>query len=87
MVKVAGLWLREGKKGKFFAGTLGGASILVMKNRFKKEGDNKPDYEVYIAENKPRPQAQAQQPAQAPAKTIPNMAPQSNAPVDDDLPF
>lgn len=52
MISLTGLWIKENEKsGKFFVGTLGGASIFIMKNKFKKT-DKHPDYIMHIAENK-----------------------------------
>jgi hypothetical protein len=50
MVKLTGLWLGKTKAGKsYMSGTLGNAKVMIFKNEFKKEGDNQPDYNVYIA--------------------------------------
>lgn len=53
MIKLTGLWLNESKDGKnkYFSGSLGQGRILIMKNSFKKEGSNEPDYTLYIEES------------------------------------
>lgn len=51
MIKLCGLWLKDGKKGKFFSGKLGSASIFIFKNQYKKE-DKHPDYEIWIDQPK-----------------------------------
>lgn len=49
LVKIAALWLNEGKDGKkFMAGYLGDAKLLVFRNNYKEE-DKHPDYIVYVA--------------------------------------
>lgn len=54
MIKLSGLWLNTSKKGeKYFSGALGGGRIVILKNQFKKEGSNEPDYEMYLKENEP----------------------------------
>lgn len=55
MLKVTGLWLNEDKnKNKYFSGSMGGVRIIIMKNTFKEEGSNEPDYNMYFEENKPK---------------------------------
>ena len=65
--KVCGLWLNDGKKGKYMSGKAQenlripeGAKLFVFKNN-KKESDKHPDYNLmYAAEE----QQQEQQPAE-----------------------
>ena len=50
MIKITGLWKKEGKNGVFYAGSLGyGAQVLVFQNKYKK-GENDPDLQMFIAE-------------------------------------
>lgn len=53
LVKLTGLWLNDGKAGKYMAGNLGGARVLIFKNN-KKQKDSDPDYALYIAPAKPK---------------------------------
>lgn len=52
MVKLGGLWLKEGKNGKFMSGKLGSANIMIFPNKNKKT-DKHPDYEIVVASPKP----------------------------------
>jgi len=86
--KDIGLWVKEGKKGKYFAGKMpDGTPIFIFKNDKKVTGSNQPDYRMKFGEIKPqaRPSAAVAQPKAQPAKAVPNLAPQSNS--DDELPF
>jgi len=52
MVKLTGLWANVSNSGlEYLSGSMGSSRILIYKNTYKKEGDNQPDYQVYIAEN------------------------------------
>ncbi len=54
--RVSGLWLKDGKKGKFMSGQTdaeipAGAKLLIFKND-KKSSDKQPDYHLYcVAED------------------------------------
>jgi len=51
MLKLTGLWLNVSGKGeKYFTGNLGNARVVIMKNTFKVEGSNEPDYTLYLDE-------------------------------------
>lgn len=51
MIKLTGLWANESKNGeKYMAGTIGGAKVLIMRNKFKGEGSREPDYNLYVVE-------------------------------------
>lgn len=78
MIKIGGLWLKEGKKGKFFSGKFGNANVLIFKNTNKKEAKH-PDYEIFIAE--PRPRNEAPQGAKTPAQA------NNQSAWEDDIPF
>lgn len=56
VIKIAGLWKRTGQNGDFLAGKLSdGVSILIFPNK-KKQTANQPDFEVVIAQDKPKDQ-------------------------------
>lgn len=83
MISLSGLWLQKTKDGKqYMAGTLGGARVLIFKND-KKTSPNQPDYNLFLAENKPNPKAQPQEEQQR--RPVKNYAPQKNA-VADSMP-
>ena len=49
MIKITGLWKKEGKNGVFYSGSLGyGAQVLIFANKFKKEPKDL-DLNLYIA--------------------------------------
>jgi hypothetical protein len=61
MIKIAGLWKRQGKAGDFLAGKLSdGVSIMVFPNK-KKTAASQPDFELVIGEDKPRSQLDSPQ--------------------------
>lgn len=52
--KIGGLWVNTSKKGDtYLSGSveLGGTAtkIVVFKNTFKKDGENTPDYRIYLS--------------------------------------
>ena len=49
MVKIGGLWKRQGKNGDFLAGKLGTANLMIFKNT-KKRNAQDPDYSIMVAE-------------------------------------
>ena len=52
MIEVSGLWLNKDKNGnQYMSGSCGKVKYLVMKNTFKTEGSNEPDYRLLVAEN------------------------------------
>lgn len=59
--KIGGLWLNEGKQGKYMAGNVSealpaGAKIMVFKNTYKKPGEKTPDYTINVAtDDQPAP--------------------------------
>jgi hypothetical protein len=78
--KVGALWLKTSKDGKrkYFSGVInagifGDIQISILKNTFKEEDSNQPDYNILlvepIAEQRPVPEDEA------------------HADPDDDLPF
>lgn len=51
MIKLTGLWANESRNGeKYMVGTIGGAKVLIMRNKFKEEGSREPDYNLYVVE-------------------------------------
>lgn len=45
LIKIGALWKGE----KSLSGKLGEARLLVIKNKYKEDGDKRPDYNVFIA--------------------------------------
>lgn len=60
MIKVTGLWKKEGKNGVFYSGALGyGAQVLIFANKFK-NSEKDPDLNLFIAP-KPEPEPKAKE--------------------------
>lgn len=55
LVKVLGLWEREGCNGPYLAGRLGDLKILILPNRDHEEGDRNPTHVVLVTPAGPRP--------------------------------
>lgn len=56
--RVSGLWLKDGRAGKFMSGETdadipAGTRLLVFKNTKKVEGDKQPDYILNVAPEDP----------------------------------
>src|SRR5262245_40234306 len=56
--RVSGLWLKDGRNGKFMSGETdtdipAGTRLLVFKNTKKVEGDKQPDYILNVAPEDP----------------------------------
>jgi len=49
MLKVTGLWRKAGKNGHYLSGNLGNVRVIILPNKYKKEGDNAPDYHLMFA--------------------------------------
>ena len=78
--EAAGLWLKDGKSGKYMSGSVeevipAGATLFVFKNTYKKEGDNQPDYRLMLKPVDDQP---------AVATTA---AAASAPPADEEIPF
>ena len=91
MIQLTGLWLNQSKSGeKYFSGNLGGAKVLIFKNKHKTE-EKHPDYQLYIAP-KQKPQEQGyqdtQQQGQQGPPSVSGQGDQQNfARFDDDIPI
>lgn len=58
MIKISGLWIHTSAKGeKYFTGDAGSFRVVIMKNTYKKEGSNEPDYTLYFDEKKKKAEA------------------------------
>lgn len=49
LIDLCGLWKKEGKKGPYLSGVIGGVYINVFQNTNKKN-DKEPDYRVCLAQ-------------------------------------
>ena len=82
LVRASGLWLKDGKAGKFFSGEVdkpipAGARVFVFRNT-KKESDRQPDYVLNFVEPEPEPEPSAENSGGQHAPT---------KPPEDDIPF
>lgn len=86
MIPLGGLWVNETKDGQqYLSGYLGQAKLLIFINQYKQE-DKHPDYVMYVAPNKPKPEGTGK------AKTLGGKksgdpADDALPPSDDDIPF
>ena len=66
-IKITGLWKKKSKDGKveYLSGNINvdediqigqGHRLLVFKNKYKEEGDQRPDYNAYVALPNDEPQ-------------------------------
>lgn len=82
--KVGALWLKDGKKGKFMSGEITFADepvrVLVFKNTHHKEGDRKPDYEVFVTVDDEKDEL-------PPPASRPSRVDDIEAAADEDIPF
>jgi hypothetical protein len=71
MLELGGLWMHVNDNNqKYMSGSINqGVRILVLPNGFKKQGDSKPDYILYVTPNRPKPEANVSQ-ARPPAPPI-----------------
>lgn len=67
LINVCGLWKHQTNQGEeYYSGTLGGAKILIFKNRHKQE-ERHPDFNMCMAPKQKPPvvsQSQPEQPEQ-----------------------
>lgn len=55
MIKASGIWQNKDKSGNtYLSGSMGGLRIVILRNTFKEEGSNEPDWNMYFEENKPK---------------------------------
>lgn len=55
-IQLSGLWKQESRAGKtYYSGSLGpGAQLQLWPNKFKEEGDKRPDLILYIVKREPK---------------------------------
>ena len=66
-IELCGLWRRRDKEGKDLpglSGKLGGARVLILKNKHKQPGDKKPDYHLVLARAEPPKPAPEREPGE-----------------------
>lgn len=50
LVKISGIWVNKDKNNRtYLTGQLGGARIVILKNDFREDGTNQPNYNLFIA--------------------------------------
>jgi len=50
LVELFALWKNTSQSGEtYLSGNLGNSKVLVLKNNRKEQGDNQPDYRVFVA--------------------------------------
>jgi hypothetical protein len=69
LVRASGLWLKEGKRGKFMSGHTSeaipdGAKLLIFKNDRKEPGSTEPDYVLYFVNPDEQPPMRRAEPGQ-----------------------
>jgi len=55
-IQLSGLWKQESRTGKtYYSGSLGpGAQLQLWPNKFKEEGDKRPDLILYVVKREPK---------------------------------
>lgn len=63
LFKLGGLWINKDKNGnEYFSGDFTyGTKILILKNTYKKEGSNEPDYNFNIAPKKKKEESDSKE--------------------------
>jgi uncharacterized protein (DUF736 family) len=55
LVKIGALWQNQKRDGThFLSGKMGDATLLILPNREKQEGDKLPDFSVFVTTPKPK---------------------------------
>src|SRR5215207_9180896 len=72
LLRVSGLWIKDGRNGKFMSGSVqdlipAGAKLLVFKND-KKRWDKDPDYTLHVADEDSNGQSDSRPPDTQPAR-------------------
>lgn len=86
LVRASGLWLKDGKRGKFMSGETSeaipaGAKLLIFKNDRKQAGSNEPDYTLFFVAPEDQPPMRRAEPQSSGSQHVAQ-------PVDDsDIPF
>jgi|GEM_PF-1199925 len=88
---IGALWVNESKAGStYLSGQIDGRRIVVFRNRFKDAGDKKPDYRIFLEEER-QPQGETALPVQAQptrkAATEPSRGWKDSGGTSDDIPF
>jgi hypothetical protein len=89
MIQITGLWENQKKDGEtYFKGYLGGANVLIYKNRYK-TASNQPDYILYISEGKDKRKDENVDPSanDGAKKSAGEWKKFESKNVDDDIPF
>ena len=89
MIQITGLWKNEKKDGEeYFKGYLGGATVLIYKNRYK-SASNHPDYIMYLSEGKDKRKDENVDPGSndGAKKQAEDWNRFENKNADDDIPF
>jgi len=61
MIEIAAVWENTDKNGKkYFSGNLGNSKLLILQNKYKKEGSKEPDYRVVVCEKPKKEEATTQ---------------------------
>lgn len=84
LIRASGLWLKDGKRGKYMSGETSeaipaGSKLLVFKNDRKEPGSNQPDYHLFFVSGDEQPPMRRAEP-----QTTRRSAPEVD---DSDIPF
>jgi hypothetical protein len=83
LIRASGLWLKDGKRGKFMSGETAdaipaGARLLIFKNDRKQPGSNDPDFTLCFVTPENQPPMRRAEPGGVPAAPLASQ---------DDIPF
>lgn len=60
LIKIGSLWKHQNNEGKtFLSGSIGEAGCLIFSNKYKEEGKNHPDYNIYVTTKKKKKKEKA----------------------------